>query len=199
MTGLTLYIISRPFCNMFRPKRTALRSILPLALAMCFQVVLPNLSLAYSSVTFYQLARILLTPTVALLNYVLYGSTLPRRAIIPLIPACAGVAMVSYHDSQPTDDVSIKHTTMAGIFFALSGVLASSLYTVWIGYYHKELEMSSMQLLSNQAPVGAALLLYVIPWVDTAPDFCQVEASRWIMILLVCQIHLSFASDIEFV
>jgi solute carrier family 35, member E3 len=181
---------------MFVPKRASIRDVLPLAASMCFQVVLPNLSLAYSSVTFYQLARILLTPVVALLNYVLYGLKIPRAAGWTLLPVCIGVAVVSYYDSLPSGDAKVKTTSFWGAFFAISGVFASSLYTVWIGYYHKKLQMSSMQLLLNQAPVGGLLLLYAVPWIDTAPDFDSVPLSMWTLIFMVIFRMLCFGSGL---
>jgi len=41
-----------------------------------------------------------------------------------------------------------------------------------------------MQLLFNQAPVSAFLLLYVIPFVDTFPVWSQVPVNRWVMIMM---------------
>lgn len=169
----------------FTPRRASIRDLLPLSVAMCLNVILPNLSLAFSSVTFYQIARILLTPTVALMNFVLYKATLPRNAILALIPACLGVGMVSYYDSLPTSDSKIKTTSSLGVFFAFTGIFASSLYTVWIASYHRKLQMSSMQLLYNQAPIASFLLLYVIPFVDTFPDWMTVPGNRWLMIGMV--------------
>lgn len=170
---------------MFVPRRVAVKEIIPLAVAMSMNVILPNLSLAFSSVTFYQVARILLTPTVALMDFVLYRKTLPRNAIYALVPACLGVGMVSYYDSLPTDNVEVKTTSGLGVIFAFTGIFASSLYTVWIGSYHKKLQMNSMQLLYNQAPVSAFLLLYVIPFVDTFPVWSEVPVNRWVMIMMV--------------
>lgn len=152
---------------------------------MSLNVILPNLSLAFSSVTFYQVARILLTPCVALMNFVLYKATLPRAALLALIPACAGVGMVSYYDSLPAADATVKTTSGLGVVFAFSGIFASSLYTVWIGAYHRKLQMSSMQLLFNQAPVSAFMLLYIIPFVDTFPVWTEVPINRWVMIMIV--------------
>lgn len=169
ITWLTLYTLSRPRFAMFVPRRVAIKEIIPLAIAMSLNVILPNLSLAFSTVTFYQVARILLTPTVALMNFVLYKATLPRNAIYALVPACLGVGMVSYYDSLPSADASIKTTSTLGVIFAFTGIFASSLYTVWIASYHKKLQMNSMQLLFNQAPLAAFMLLYVIPFVDTFP------------------------------
>jgi solute carrier family 35 protein E3 len=171
---------------MFVPRRATVKEIIPLSIAMALNVILPNLSLAFSTVTFYQVARILLTPTVAAMNYVLYKSTLPRNAIYALIPACLGVGMVSYYDSLPSEDANIKTTSSLGVIFAFSGIFASSLYTVWISSYHKKLQMNSMQLLFNQAPLAAFMLLYVIPFVDTFPVWTEVPLNRWMMIMVVC-------------
>ncbi|KAI1854836.1 hypothetical protein JX265_002475 [Neoarthrinium moseri] len=184
VTWLTLYTLSRPKLAFFTPRRTTIREIIPLSVAMSLNVILPNLSLAFSSVTFYQVARILLTPTVALMNYVLYKSTLPQSALVTLVPACLGVGMVSYYDSLPTDDANVKTTSGLGVIFAFAGIFASSLYTVWIASYHRKLQMTSMQLLFNQAPVSAFLLLYVIPFVDTFPVWTEVPLNRWVMILM---------------
>jgi solute carrier family 35, member E3 len=177
---------------MFVPRRASVKEIIPLAITMSLNVILPNFSLAFSSVTFYQVARILLTPTVAVMNFILYKATLPRYAIYALVPACLGVGMVSYYDSLPTGDEKVKTTSPIGIIFAFSGILASSLYTVWIASYHKKLQMNSMQLLYNQAPVSAFLLLYVIPFVDTFPVWTNVPQKQWIMILMVSLANCSF-------
>ncbi|KAI9746433.1 MAG: hypothetical protein M1818_000146 [Claussenomyces sp. TS43310] len=184
ITWLTLFTLSRPRFAMFVPRRVAIKEIIPLAIAMSLNVILPNLSLAFSTVTFYQVARILLTPTVALMNFILYKATLPRNAIYALVPACLGVGMVSYYDSLPAEDAKIQTTSGLGVFFAFCGIFASSLYTVWIASYHKKLQMNSMQLLFNQAPVSAFMLLYVIPFVDKFPVWSQVPLNRWIMIMM---------------
>lgn len=191
MTWLLLFTLSRPRFAYFSPRRITLRDIIPLSIAMSLNVILPNLSLAFSTVTFYQVARILLTPTVATMDFVLYKSMLPRNAILALIPACLGVAMVSYYDSLPTDDINIKTTSNLGVLFAFCGIFASSLYTVWIKSYQRKLKVSSMQLLFNQAPVSAFLLLYAIPFIDTFPKWTEVPVGRWFMILMVRKLNFS--------
>ncbi|KAH6624335.1 hypothetical protein B0J18DRAFT_409797 [Chaetomium sp. MPI-SDFR-AT-0129] len=187
ITFLTLFLLSRPSLAFFPPRRVALLDILPLSLAMALNVILPNLSLAFSTVPFYQIARILLTPAVALLNYILYHATLPSRALLALVPACLGVAMVSYFDTKPATAATggVQTTSPAGVAFALAGTSASALYTVWIAAYHRRLRLTSMQLLFNQAPVSAFLLLYAIPFIDTWPvSWGALPAARWMLILL---------------
>ncbi|BCS10898.1 hypothetical protein ALUC_40238A [Aspergillus luchuensis] len=194
ITGLTLWLASRPFCGWFEPKHVSPYRILHLVAAMCIQVIFQNLALAYSSVIFHQLARLLLTPATALLNFVLFQSSIPRSAFLPLVLLCTGVGIVSYFDSLPSTKGN-DTTTPEGIFFALSGVCASALYTVLVGRYHKKLEMSSMQLLLNQAPVSAAVLLCVVPWMETFPEVATVPGSLWTSILasgiFACLVNLS--------
>lgn len=68
---------------------------------MCLNVVLPNLSLAFSTVTVYQLCRVLLTPMTAIINFIFYRATIPRLAAVALIPVCLGVGVTSYYDTKP--------------------------------------------------------------------------------------------------
>jgi len=187
-TGLTLYIVSRKCIGAFVPKRAATADMLPLALAMCLNVVLPNLSLAFSTVTVYQLCRVLLTPTTVLINFLFFNSSIPRSAAIALIPVCLGVGITSFYDTKPaapaSPDTVVKTTSSIGVAFALVGVLASSAYTVLIGAFHKKLQMSSAQLLLNQAPISSLILMASIPWVDNVPVLRTVETHRWLMIAM---------------
>lgn len=185
LTTLLLYLLSRPRWNFFEAKRADTREILPLAIVSCLQVVLPNCSLAFSSVTFYSIARILVTPFVALINYFAYQRSIPRMAAYTLVPTCVGVGIVSYYESMPQDGTVAKTTSFLGVFFAITGTLASSIYTVWIKLFHERLQMGSMQMLFNQAPYGALILLYIVPFADTFPDWSGVSLGKWAMIIMV--------------
>lgn len=184
-TWLVLWVISRQYFALFMPKHVSLTQMLPLSIVMTLNIIFPNLSLAFSTVTFYQVARVLVTPCVAILDYVLYKVSVSGMAASTLVVACFGVAMVSYYDSRPSDDANVKTTSQIGIIFALMGVFFSSLYTVWIAAFRKRLAISSMQLLLNQAPLSAFLLLYFIPWVDEFPAINEVSISHWVLIPFV--------------
>ncbi|KAF6516106.1 hypothetical protein HZS61_004847 [Fusarium oxysporum f. sp. conglutinans] len=80
ITGLVLFTLSRPRFTFFKPKSVAIRQMIPLSTVMALNVIFPNLSLAYSSVPFYQISRILITPCVAAMNFVLYRACLPFYA-----------------------------------------------------------------------------------------------------------------------
>ncbi|KAG5763785.1 hypothetical protein H9Q72_008133 [Fusarium xylarioides] len=183
ITGLVLFILSRPRFAFFTPKSVAVRQMIPLSTVMALNVIFPNLSLAYSSVPFYQISRILITPCVAAMNFVLYRATLPFYACMALVPACVGVGMVSYFDTKATS-ASAATTGLLGVVFAFLGIFFSSLYTVWLESYRKQLSMTSMQLLLNQAPLSAFLLLYFIPFVDKAPGLEDLSLDLWVLILM---------------
>ena len=188
VTAGLLYAVSRPQINLFQAKQIEVLQILPLAMAMIFNVVLPNASLAYSSVQFYQVVRVLLTPCVVSLNYILYRATIPMRAGLTLLPVCLGVAVVSYFDTMPSASTNHRGTSLLGVIFAFTGVFASSIYTVWIAVYHKSLKCTSMQLLLNQAPVSVLLMLYIIPFSDDVTIWSSTALPTWLLILLV-RIH----------
>ncbi|KAF6515834.1 hypothetical protein HZS61_004575 [Fusarium oxysporum f. sp. conglutinans] len=184
ITWLALYVLSWERFAIFSPKSASFRQAAPLSVAMALNVVFPNLSLAYSTVAFYQIARILMTPCVAAMDFVLYKVVLPFRACLALVPACVGVGMVSYYDSRPTSNTTIKATSELGVIFAFAGVFFSSLYTIWIAASRRRLNMTSMQLLFNQAPVSAFMLLYTIPFIDRFPDWSNVSLNHWFLLLL---------------
>jgi solute carrier family 35 protein E3 len=178
--------VSRPRINVFQAKRVPVLKILPLAISMICNVVLLNLSLAYSSIQFYQIVRVLVTPAVALMNYIIVRATIPVRAALTLIPVCVGVAVVSYFDTAAKSGASEKTTAPIGVVFAFAALFASAIYTVWIDKYHRVLDCTSMQLLLNQAPVSVGVMLFVIPFSDDITVWAAIDSHTWMLVLLVC-------------
>ena len=160
--------------------------MMPLAISMAGNVVGMNLSLQISTVTFYQITRVLLTPTVAILNFFFYAKSMPRLAVYALFPMCVGVALISYYDVKPPPPpgAPIKDNGVLGTVVALGSVFISGIYTVWVGSYQRKYEMNGFQLLYNQAPIGGVVLLYIVPWTDKFPALDKAPASIWHLILL---------------
>lgn len=160
--------------------------MLPLAVAMAMNIVGMNLSLQVSTITFYQITRVLLTPTVAVINFFFYKKSIPRMAAYALIPMCFGVALISYYDQKPAPVAGepVKAVDSLGVLLAFGSVFISGIYTVWIGTYQRKYEVNGFQLLYNQAPLGGVILLYVVPWTDKFPALDQAPMSKWMLILL---------------
>ncbi|KAL8973224.1 MAG: hypothetical protein Q9183_000077 [Haloplaca sp. 2 TL-2023] len=184
ITALTLYILSRPFISLFVPSHMRIRIMLPLVTSMCLNVIFQNLSLTYSSITFYQIARILFTPMVALINVLFYQKSIPRTAAYTLAPMCLGVFIISYYEPKSTHHPEAEQTSMLSVFLALTSVFIGSVYTVWIASYQRKYEMNGFQLLFNQAPLGGVMLLVLIPWTDKLPSIHAAPFDKWMMILL---------------
>jgi solute carrier family 35 protein E3 len=128
-----------------------------------------------------------MTPTVALLNYMISRATIPSAAAATLVPVCLGVGIVSYFDTKPAAGSKLAATSPLGVVFAFAGVFASSIYTVWIKKFHGVLHCSSMQLLFNQAPVSVLLMLYIIPFSDDVTTWRMINGQLWMLITLVRQ------------
>lgn len=185
VTAATLYLLSRPQVGMFEPRKIPVMNMLPLAIAMAMNIVGMNVSLQLSTITFYQITRVLLTPIVAIINFLFYKKTIPRMAVYALIPMCFGVALISYYDKPATvPGAPIKAVGALSVLLAIGSVTVSGIYTIWIGTYQRKFDVNGFQLLFNQAPLGGVLLLYVVPWTDKFPALDQTPAAMWGMILL---------------
>lgn len=170
--------------------------MLPLAITMCLNVLCLNLSLTFSSITFYQIARILLTPAVAAINFFCYRMKIPKAAVATLIPMCVGVAITSFHEPESSTAPAAPHSTdILGVVLAFGGVLVSAVYVVWIAAYQRRLEINPFQLLYNQAPIGGLLLLCIVPWTDSIPTDMPRPAGIGTMIFLsaICAVLINIS------
>lgn len=184
ITGLTLWLISQPCCGGFVPKSISLHRNLHLVVLMCSQVILQNLSLANSSIIFHQLVRLLLTPATALLGFLLYRTGIPKASILPMLVLCSGVGIILWCNSHSTTNTAVA-TSSKGVICAFTGVITSALYTALVGRYQKDFQLSSMQLLLNQAPVSAGLLLCMVPFLDAPAATTELSPSLYLAILAV--------------
>jgi solute carrier family 35 protein E3 len=161
-TFVTLFVMQ--LLHKFTPKKISLDDMLPLCIAFCGNVLLPNLSLAFSSVTVYQMARILVTPFTAMLNFALYSVQISTQQAVAIIPICLGIGVTTWADMH-----SNTGTSVLGVVFAFSGVLSSAIYVIWMGRYFRDFQVSSLQLLYNQAPISVVLLFFMSPYIDVLP------------------------------
>lgn len=166
-TSALLYVISRPGIRYFKPKWVSLRLIMPLAAAFGLYVALGLQSISYNPVAIYQLGKILNGPVVAGLNYVLYQERLSLATILSVGAICSGVGL--------TVKGGWAATNSYGLALVIASTLAAGIYQIWVGRKHKELGLNSSQLLLNQAPVSAILLLPVIIFFDDISAFGQLD------------------------
>jgi hypothetical protein len=123
-------------------------------------LILGNLSLTFNSVSFYQLAKILTTPTVVFLNYIILGKTVTVPVLVSIAALCVGVGLIT--------SASV-FSNVLGTCIAVAAFTITALYQIWIGKKLTDLKVSPPQLLLNQAPVACGLLLLLCGFVDKVP------------------------------
>ncbi|MCJ1445075.1 MAG: hypothetical protein MMC23_005580 [Stictis urceolatum] len=166
-TFLILYLSTYRPLSLFTPIRLPLASMLPLSAFFAGFLLLGNLSLAWNPIGFYQLARVLNTPAVVLLGFLLFRRTTSRATMASIAAVCVGV---SFTNSQ------LAFSNPPGTAVALAAVLVTAMYQLWIGGKIEQLKCSAPQLLLNQAPVSVALMACLVPFVDVMPDFALIPS-----------------------
>ena len=164
-TFLVLYIATlRPF-SLFPAVRLPILQMLPISAFFAGFLLLGNLSLAFNTVGFYQLAKVMTTPTVVLLNFILFGTKVSKETLFAIAAVCVGVTLVN---------AKLALSNMLGTTIASAAFTVTALYQIWIGKKITDLNITAPQLLLNQAPVSVLLLACVAPFVDTAPNFALI-------------------------
>ncbi|KAK4946397.1 hypothetical protein LTR10_014595 [Elasticomyces elasticus] len=161
-TSIVLYISSCRPCRAFERVRLPVRQVLPICAFFAGFLLLGNLSLALNSVDFYQLAKVMTTPAVVALNFILFRKYISSSALVAVLATCVGVGLVSAKSFT---------ANAIGCIVAAAAFTVTAFYQVWIGKKIEDLKVSPPQLLLNQAPVAVLLLILIAPFVDTLPDF----------------------------
>jgi solute carrier family 35 protein E3 len=179
-TFCILFIASHGPFQLFDRVYMDIRKVLPLSLAFTAWIVLNNLSLALNPLGFYQIAKILTTPTVVLLNYFMTGTRVSKTVLGALGVICVGAALTCQSSTEKTP---------LGVLVAVVAFVMTALYQIWIGT--KRAGLDSAQLLFNQSYVSLGLLMVLVPCIDgrklveaTKPSGEQLEARVWVAIVL---------------
>lgn len=156
--------------KMFTPsKTTRFRDMIPICLAFIGFVVFNNLSLKHNSIGLYQLMKVMTTPVICVLQYILHRVTVTWWELSALAPICVGVAIATV--------TTINGTTLGFIFGGL-GILSTSLYQVWVKSEQSALKVNSMQLLHMQAPISFFMLLGFTPVAE--PNYGDILKYEWL-------------------
>ncbi|PBP26353.1 putative solute carrier family 35 member E3 [Diplocarpon rosae] len=174
-TTIVLWIASRPCFDLFVPVRLPFLQMIPLCTFFAGFLILGNLSLAYNSIGFYQLAKIMTTPCVAILQYFFLGHSVSNLTIAALASVCIGVGLTN---------TGAAGTNVLGASIAVAAFVVTAFYQVWIGKKMADFKVSSPQLLLNQAPISVLLLAFVVPFSDTLPDLNSIPTDTLIALFL---------------
>lgn len=143
--------------GVFEIKALPLEQVWKLAVGTMGFICLTNLSLQHNSVGFYQVMKVMTTPTVVIIEALLYQKYLETQLKISLLPVCLGVIVTTVTDFR---------LNMVGAAYATAGVIVTSFYQIWSGTLQKSLECNALQLQYYVAPLAAVFVLPFIPIFD---------------------------------
>lgn len=80
-----------------------------------------------------------------------------------------------------------------GYIAGMGGVALAALYTIWVGAFLPKFQLTPMQLLTWQAPLGSMLLLISVPFMDTVPVWADITAHEWTLLVVsgLCAVLLN--------
>lgn len=150
--------------RLFKAVRLPVLKVLPLSGLFAGFLILNNLSLASNPVGFYQLSKILTTPCVVLINFVLFRKYITQDKLLAVLVTCLGVGLVS---------VESVRTNSFGTVIACAAFTFTACYQIWIGKKLVDLDVDAPQLLLNQSAMAVWILIPISCLFDDYPDFCK--------------------------
>ncbi|KAF8389405.1 hypothetical protein HHK36_026100 [Tetracentron sinense] len=138
-------------------KSTPFSSLLALGMVMSLSNGLANVSLKYNSVGFYQMAKIAVTPTIVLAEFVLFRNRVSCQKVLALTVVSIGVAVATVTDLQ---------FHFFGACVALAWIVPSAVNKIlWSNLQQKE-NWTALALMWKTTPITLLFLVTLMPWLD---------------------------------
>ncbi|CAN6468388.1 unnamed protein product [Victoria cruziana] len=162
LTGLhfattTLMTMVLRWMGYIQPTHLPLSELLKFVLFANFSIVGMNVSLMWNSVGFYQIAKLSMIPVSCLLEVVLDNMRYSRGTKLSILVVLLGVGVCT------VTDVSVN---AKGFVAAVIAVWSTSLQQYYVHFLQRKYSLGSFNLLGHTAPVQAASLLIVGPFLD---------------------------------
>ncbi|GJP40505.1 hypothetical protein CLOM_g181 [Closterium sp. NIES-68] len=120
-------------------------------------IVSMNLSLMLNTVGFYQIAKLSIIPVVCFFEALLHSKSYSREVKFSVAVVMVGVGVCTVTDIN---------MNAFGFIAAAVAVVSTSLQQIFIGSLQTKYSIGSFDLLSQTAPIQAALLLLLGPVID---------------------------------
>ncbi|KAL8110453.1 UDP-rhamnose/UDP-galactose transporter 6-like [Apium graveolens] len=151
MTGVLRWL------GYIQPSHLPVSELLKFVLFANFSIVGMNVSLMLNSVGFYQIAKLSMIPVSCLLEVVLDKIRYSRDTKLSILVVLMGVAVCT------VTDVSVNSR---GFIAAFVAVWSTAMQQYYVHYLQRKYSLSSFNLLGHTAPVQAASLLLIGPFLD---------------------------------
>ncbi|GAU28283.1 hypothetical protein TSUD_256110 [Trifolium subterraneum] len=138
-------------------KTTPFSSIFALGAVMAFASGLANTSLKYNSVGFYQMAKIAVTPTIVLAEFILFRKTISSKKVLALAAVSAGVAVATVSDLE---------FNLFGAIVAIIWIIPSAINKILWSNLQQQGNWTALALMWKTTPITIFFLGALMPWID---------------------------------
>ncbi|CAN8252953.1 unnamed protein product [Cochlearia groenlandica] len=138
-------------------KTTPFSSLFSLGAVMAFASGLANTSLKHNSVGFYQMAKIAVTPTIVLAEFVLFKKTISSTKVMALALVSLGVAIATVTDLE---------FNLFGALVAVAWIIPSAINKILWSNLQQQANWTALALMWKTTPYTVFFLLALMPWLD---------------------------------
>ncbi|GAB2284795.1 hypothetical protein Dimus_019248 [Dionaea muscipula] len=136
---------------------TPFSSLFTLGVVMAFATGLANTSLNHNSVGFYQMAKIAVTPTIVLSEFILFRKTSSCNKVLALALVSVGVAVATVTDLE---------FNLFGACIAVAWIIPSAVNKILWSNLQQQSNWTAMALMWKTTPVTIFFLVALMPWLD---------------------------------
>ncbi|ERN15933.1 hypothetical protein AMTRI_Chr07g25270 [Amborella trichopoda] len=138
-------------------KSASFSSLLSLGIVMSFSTSLANISLKHNSVGFYQMAKIAVTPTIVLAEFLFFRKSVSFHKVLALTMVSIGVAVATVTDLQ---------FNFFGACVAIAWIIPSAVNKILWSKLQQQDNWTALALMWKTTPITLLFLLILIPWLD---------------------------------
>ncbi|XP_058114858.1 nucleotide-sugar uncharacterized transporter 2-like isoform X2 [Magnolia sinica] len=138
-------------------RSTPFSSLFALGAVMALSTGFANISLMYNSVGFYQMAKIAVTPTIVLAEFILFRRTVSLPKVLALTVVSMGVAVATVTDLQ---------FHFFGACIALIWIVPSAINKILWSNLQQKGNWTALALMWKTTPVTILFLLVLMQWLD---------------------------------
>ncbi|XP_039051290.1 nucleotide-sugar uncharacterized transporter 1-like isoform X3 [Hibiscus syriacus] len=137
-------------------------SLFTLGIVMSLSTGFANVSLKYNSVGLYQMAKIAVTPSIVLAEFVWYQKRVTFSKVIALTVVSIGVAIATVTDLQ---------FSLFGACVAMAWIIPSAINKILWSNLQQEDNWTALSLMWKTTPITLLFLVSMIPFLD--PRVCS--------------------------
>ncbi|XP_062079814.1 nucleotide-sugar uncharacterized transporter 2 isoform X2 [Humulus lupulus] len=138
-------------------KTTPFSSLFSLGAVMAFASGLANTSLKHNSVGFYQMAKIAVTPTIVLTEFILFKKSISYQKVLALLVVSAGVAVATVTDLE---------FNLFGAIVAIAWIIPSGINKILWSNLQQQGNWTALALMWKTTPITIFFLVALMPWLD---------------------------------